>query len=115
MTVQIRKTYRDINPEMLFDEIQGLAQRHGIKIGETKVQTYPLPSGSTQTRIMMTVKTQGEQPQDEKECGDAQIISSPGGETKLLLDLNENIVIKENISSLQEDINFTLDSYEIKW
>ena len=86
MAVQIRKTYRDINPEMLFDEIQGLAQRHGIKIGETKVQTYPLPSGATQTRIMMTVKTQGKQPEDEKECGDAQIISAPGGETKLLLD-----------------------------
>ena len=100
---------------MLCDEIQGLAQRQGIKVGETEVQTYSLPSGDTQTRVMLPFKTQGEQPESEKECGSARIISAPGGETKLFLDLNENLLLEENVSSFQKDLDFLLDSYEIKW
>ena len=115
MTVQIRKTYRGINPEMLCDEIQGLAQKQGVRVGERKVQTYSLPSGATQTRVTLSFKTQGEQAEGEKECGGAHIVSAPGGETKLLLDLNENLLVKENISGIQEDLDFILDSYEIKW
>ena len=110
MAIQVKKTYRDINPEMLCDEIRGLLQKQGVVVVETETQTYGLPSGDTQTCITMVFKMQ-----DEKECGDAQIISSPGGETKLLIDLNDNLLLKENISRFQEDIDFVLDSYEIKW
>jgi len=110
MTIQIRKTYRDINPEMLCDEIRGLAQKQGVIAGETKLQTYPLPSGATQSRVTMVFQTE-----DQKECGRAHIIGSPEGETKMLLDLDEKLLVPEKISALQEDLDFILGSYEVKW
>ena len=115
MTIQIRKTYRGINPEMLCDEIRGLAQKQEIIVGEAKLQTYSLPSGSTQSRVTLAFKTQGEKPEDQKSCGDAHIIGTPAGETKMLLDLDENLLAQEKISALQEDLDFILGSYEIKW
>jgi len=109
--MQIRKTYRGINPEMLHNEIRDLVQKQGIIASEAKLQTYPLPSGATQSRVTLVFKTQAKQ----KECGSAHIIDSPGGETKMLLDLDENLLPKESISTLQENLDFILGSYELKW
>jgi len=111
MAMQIRKTYRGINPEMLHNEIRDLVQKQGIIASEAKLQTYPLPSGATQSRVTLVFKTQAKQ----KECGSAHIIGSPGGETKMLLDLDENLLPKESISTLQENLDFILGSYELKW
>ena len=111
MTMQIRKTYLGINPEMLHDEIRDLVQKQGIIASEAKLQTYPLPSGATQSRVTLVFKTQAKQ----EECGSAHIIGTPGGETKMLLDLDENLLPKENITTLQEDLDFILGSYEVKW
>ena len=111
MTMQIRKTYMGINPEMLHNEIRDLVQKQGIIASEAKLQTYPLPSGATQSRVTLVFKTQAKQ----KECGGAHIIGSPGGETKMLLDLDENLLPKESISTLQENLDFILGSYELKW
>lgn len=110
MTIQIRKTYRGINPEMLCDEIRSLAQKQGIIAGEAKLQTYPLLSGSTQSRVTMVFKTK-----DKKECGSTHIVGSPKGEIKMLLDIDEKLLPQEKTSSLQEDLDFILDSYEVKW
>lgn len=115
MTVQIRKTYRGINSEMLCDEIRSLAQKQGIIVGEAKLQTYPLPSGATQSRVTLAFKTEGEKPGDQKNCGDAHIIGSPAGETKILLDLDEKLLEQEKISALQKDLDFILGSYELEW
>jgi hypothetical protein len=100
-----------INPEMLHDEIRDLVQKQGIIASEAKLQTYPLPSGATQSRVTLVFKTQAKQ----KECGSAHIIGSPGGETKMLLDLDENLLPQETISTLQADLAFILGSYELKW
>lgn len=117
MTIQIRKTYRGVNSEMLRDEISELVQKEGITVGEANLQTYPLPSGLTQSRVTMVFKTQTGQEEEQKECGGAHIIGSPttAGETKLLLDLDENLLPKEKISSFQENLDFVLGSYELKW
>ena len=109
MAVQIKKTYQGINPEMLRDEVRDLVQKRGIMVEEAKVQTYGLPSGSTQSRVTMVFKTK------EEKCGNAHIIGSPGGETKLMVDLDERYISPESISALQEDLNFILGSYEVKW
>ena len=111
MTMQISKTYRGINPEMLHNEIRDLVQKQGIVASEAKLQTYALPSGATQSRVTLVFKTQAKQ----KECGSAHIIGSPGGETKMLLALDENLLPKESISTLQENLDFILGSYELKW
>jgi hypothetical protein len=109
--MQIRRTYLGINPEMLHDEIRDLVQKQGIIAGEAKLETYPLPSGATQSRVTLVFKTQAKQ----KECGSVHIIGSPGGETKMLLALDEKLLPKKSISTLQEDLDFILGSYELKW
>lgn len=109
MAVQIKKTYSGINPEMLRDEIGDMVQKRGIMVEEAKVQTYGLPSGATQSRVTMVFKAR------EEECGSAEIIELPGGETKLMVDLDEVLLSPESISALQEDLDFILGSYEVKW
>jgi len=115
MTVQIRKTYRGVNPEMLRDETRDLAQKEGLIVGEAKEQTYPLPSGSTQSRVTFMLGTQGEGSEEQKECGSVHIIGSPQGETKMMLDIDEKLCPQEIISALQENLDFILGSYELKW
>jgi hypothetical protein len=89
MTIQIKKTYRGLNPGMLCDEVQILLQKQGLLAIETESQTYGLPSGDTQSRTTLALKTQAEQEKDQKECGRAHILGSPLGETKMLLDIDD--------------------------
>lgn len=110
MTVRIRKTYRGINPEMLCDEIRGLLQKQGVIADDAKFQTYSVPSGQTQSRVTMVFKTE-----DQKECGSAHIVSSPKGEAKIILDIDGNLLPEERVSAIQEDLDFILGSYEVKW
>jgi hypothetical protein len=115
MTIQIKKTYRGLNPGMLCDEVQGLLQKQGIITVETESQTYGLPSGDTQSLTTLALKTQAEPEKDQKECGRAHILGSPLGETKMLLDLDETLLPQEKLSAFQNDLDFILGSYEIKW
>ena len=115
MTIQIKKTYRGANPEMVRDEVRDLAQKQGLIMGEAKQQTYPLPSGLTQSRVTLVFKTRAEQQKGQKECGNATIIGSPAGEAKMILDIDEKLFPQERISALQESLDFILGSYELKW
>lgn len=115
MAVQIRKTYRGIHFEMLRDEVRDLIQRQGIVVGEAELQTYPLPSGSTQSRVVLAFKTQAEREEDRKSCGGAHIIESPEGETRMIIEIDENLFPKEEISVFQQELDFVLGSYELKW
>jgi len=109
MTIEIKKTYSGINPEMLRDEVRDLVQKQGLIVSEAKVQTYALLSGATQARVTMAFKVK------EEECGSAHIIGSPEGETKMMVDLDERLLSPESILALQEDLDFILGSYEVKW
>lgn len=115
MTLQIKKTYRNLSPGMLGDEVRGLLQKQGIIVVETESQTYGLPSGNTQSRTTLALKTPAEQEKDQKECGSVHILGSPQGETKMLLDVEETLFPKEKFSAFQEDLDFILGSYELKW
>jgi hypothetical protein len=115
MAIQIKKTYRGLNPEMLCDEVRDLLQKQGIVVVETESQTYGLPSGATQSRTTLALKTPAKQEKDQKECGSVRIIGSPQDEAKMLLDADETLLPQEKISAFQEDLDFTLGSYEIKW
>jgi len=44
--MQIRKTYNEINPELLLDELKDFVQKQEVVLGETKSETYSLPSDS---------------------------------------------------------------------
>ena len=109
--MQIRKTYRDLKPELLYDEIRDFILKQGVTIGEAKMETYSLPSDSSLfiSRGTLTFNIQG-----GKECLRAHIVGSARGETKLMLDINDELFPQEKVSALQEDLDFVFDSYEVK-
>ena len=115
MTAQIKKTYRGLSPAMLCDEVERLLQKQGIVVVETESQTYGLPSGDTQSRTTLALKTRAEQEKNQKDCGRAYILGSPQGETKMVLDVDETLFPQEKISAFEGDLDFILGSYEIKW
>lgn len=113
--MQIRKTYRDINPELLYDEMRDFILKQGATIGATKLETYALPGGSSHVvRGTLTFKIQGESGKAEKECLRAHIVGSAKDETKIMLDIDENLFPQEKVSALQEDLDFIFGSYEVK-
>ncbi|MHC1578983.1 MAG: hypothetical protein ACXQTH_04530 [Dehalococcoidia bacterium] len=115
MAIQIKKTYRGLNPGMLCDEIRGLLQKQGIVVVATESQTYGLPSGDTQSRTTLSLKTEAEEEKERKECGRAHLLGSPQGEAKMLLDIDESLFPQEKLSAFQADLDFIFGSYESKW
>ena len=114
--MQIRKTYKEVNPELLHDEIRDFILKQGTVIDEAKLETYSLASDSSSfiSRGTLTFKIQGESGQAENECLRAHIVGSAKGETKLMLDINEELFPQEKVSALQEDLDFIFGSYEVK-
>jgi hypothetical protein len=113
--MQIRKTYKEVNPELLYDEVRDFVQKQGVIIDEAKLETYSLPSDSSSfiSRGTLTFKIHGELGKDEKECLRAHIVGSAKGETKVMLDINEELFSKEKVSALKEDLDFVFGSYEV--
>ena len=114
--MQIRKTYQGVNPELLYDEVRDFVQKHGAIIDEAKLETYSLPSNSSSfiSRGTLTFKVQAEPGKVEKECLRAHLVGSAKGETKLVLDIDEELFPREKVSALQNDLDFIFGSYEIK-
>ena len=114
--MQIRKTYKEISPELLYDEIRDFVLKQGAIMGEAKLETYSLPSDSSSfiSRGTLTFKLQSEPDKAEKECLRAHIVGSAKGETKVMLDINEALFPQQKISALQDDLDFIFGSYEVK-
>ena len=114
--IQIRKTYSDLKPDLLYDEVRDFVIKQGVIVGEAKLETYSLPSDSSAfiSRGTLTFNIQGEHGEVEKECLRAHIVGSARGETKLMLDINEELFPQEKVSTLQEDLDFIFGSYEVK-
>jgi hypothetical protein len=108
--MQIRKTYKNINPTILYDEIKEFVLKQGIKLDQDKLETYSMPSDSSNFiyRGTLTFKAQG------KEGLRAHIIGTDKGETKLMIDSVDELFPRENIAALEDDLNFMLGSYEPK-
>ena len=106
--MQIRKTYKDINPTILYDEIREFVQKQGVTLDQDKLETYSLPSDSSTfiDRGTLTFRIQG------KEGLRVHIIGSDRGETKLMLDSNDELFPQEKVAALEDDLNFMLSSYE---
>ena len=114
--MQIRKTYKDLKPELLYDEVRDFILKQGTVIGEAKLETYPLPSDSSSfiSRGTLAFKITDEPGEAEKECIRAHIVGSARGETKLILDIDEKLFSQQKTAALQEDLNFIFASYEVK-
>jgi hypothetical protein len=113
--MQIRKTYKEVNPELLNAEIKDFILRQGVSPGENKMETYTLPdeSASFGTRATLTFNTKG-QGKEEKECLRVHIVGRAKGETKLMIDVDEKLFPAEKLAAFQTDLDFIFGSYEVK-
>jgi len=114
--MQIKKTYKEVNPELLYHEIRDFTQKQGAIIGEAKMETYSLPTDSSSfiSRGTLIFNIQDKSGTTEKECLRAHIVGSPKGETKLMLDIDEKLFPQQKASALQDDLDFIFGSYEVK-
>jgi len=114
--MQIRKTYSNVKPELLYDEIRDLVLKQGVIIDAAKLETYALPTDSSSfiSRGTLTFRFQGELGKTEKECLRAHIVGSAKGETKVMFDIDEKLFPGEKVSALQDDLDFVFGSYEVK-
>ena len=114
--MQIRKTYQNVKPELLYDEVRDFVLKQGVVIGEAKFEAYSLPSDSSSfiSRGTLTFKTQGGSGKGGEECLRAHIVGSAMGETKLMLDIDEKLFPQGKVSALQNDLSFIFGSSEIK-
>ena len=114
--MQIRKTYKEVNPELLYNELKDFTLKQGVSIDEAKLETYALPSDTSSfiSRGTLTFKIQSESGKAEKECLRAHIVGSVKTETKVMLDIDEKLFPADKVSALQEDLDFIFGSYEIK-
>ena len=112
--MQIRKTYRDVNPELLYAEVRDFVLKQGTIIGESKLETYLLPDNSSAfiSRGSLTFRVQVGQDKAEKECLRAHIVGTVKGETKMMLDINDELFSQEKVAALQDDLSFIFRSYE---
>jgi hypothetical protein len=110
--MQIKKTYTEVSPELLYAEIRDFTLKQGATLGENKLETYTLPdeSASFGTRATLTFN-KGE---TGKECLRAHIVGMARGETKLMIDVDEKLFSPEKLAAFQADLDFVFASYEVK-
>ena len=114
--MQIKKTYKEVNPELLYHEVRDFTLKQGVSIDEAKLETYSLSSDSSSfiSRGTLTFKIQDESGKAEKECLRAHVVGSAKGETKLMLDIDEKLFSPQKLAALQDDLDFIFSSYEVK-
>ena len=114
--MQIKKTYQEINPELLYQEIRDFTQKQGVIIGDAKLETYSMPSDSSSfiSRGTLTFKVQDKSGGAGQDCVRAHIVGSARGETKLILDIDEKLFPEPKVAALQDDLDFIFSSYEVK-
>ncbi len=114
--MQIKKTYKEVNPELLYHEIRDFTLKQGAIIGNAKMETYSSASDSSSftSRGTLTFKIQDKSGKTEKECLSAHIVGSAKGETKLMLDIDEKLFPQQKLAALQDDLDFIFGSYEVK-
>ena len=109
--MQIKKTYDNLQPELLYYELKDFFLQQGMVLGTNKLETFSTQADSTATIFQgtLTFKTASE---PVKECVRAHMQGATKGQTKLVLDLDEEVVDEKQISALKEDIDFFFGTYE---
>jgi len=114
--IQIKRTYQEVNPDLLYHEVKDFTRKQGTALSEAKLETYSSPSDSSSfiSRGTLTFSIQQGKDKAEKECVRAHIVGSARGETKMMLDIDEKLFPEEKSKALQEDLDFVFGSYEVK-
>lgn len=114
--MQIRKTYREVNPHLLYHEVRDFILKQGAIISDAKLETYSSPDDSSTfiSRGTLTFKIQDKSGKAERDCLSVHIVGSARDETKLMLDIDEKLFTRQKLSALQDDLDFIFGSYEVK-
>jgi hypothetical protein len=109
--MQIRKTYKEINPTLLYDEVKEFVLRQGLSLDQSKLETYSNPADSSTFlyRGTLTFKGQGGQ-----EALRAHLVGHDRTETKLLLDSVDSLFAPEKVKALEADLDFTLGAFGVQ-
>ena len=113
--MQIRKTYMEVNPELLYAEIRDFTLKQGVSLAENTLETFTLPeqSASFVSRGTLIFKVKNEAGKTGKECLRVHIVGSGRGETKLMFDVDEKLFPKAKLTALQGDIDFIFGEHEV--
>lgn len=107
--MEIKKIYKDINPELLFDEVRDYVQKQGTQLKDSKMQTYSTPTGTVHiSRGTLIFSMQ------DKECLRAHIVGSAVGETRMVIDIDEAVFSNDRLAALERDLAFIFGPYEVK-
>ena len=114
--MQIRKTYQEVNPELLYAEIRDFVLKQGVVIGEAKMETYLSPGDSSSFISLGTItfKVPGKSGEEGKECLRAHVVGSAKTGTKVMLDIDDKLFSQAKVAALQDDLDFIFSSYEVK-
>jgi hypothetical protein len=112
--MQIRKTYKQVNPELLYAEIKDFALKQGVTLDEAKMETYALPADTSSFVSRGTLSFSAAAEGKTKKCLRAHVVGSAKTETKLMLDIDETIFTAEKAAGLQADLDFIFSAYEVK-
>jgi len=113
--MQIRKTHRNIKPDLLYNEVRDFILKQGVTIGESRIETSSLPTDSSSfvSRGTLTFRAPVKSGNTGEECIRVHILGSAKTETKMMLDINEQLFPQEKVAALQADLEFILGSHEV--
>ena len=112
LSMQIKKTYQGVGPDLLHNEIKDLVLKQDTVLGENKLETYSVPNDSSSyiARGILTFKVGA----TTGEAVRVHIIGSTKSTTKVLLDVDEKLFPGEKVTALQSDLDFVFGTYEVK-
>jgi hypothetical protein len=112
--MQIKKTYSEVSPELLYAELRDFTLKQGVALGESKLETFTLPDESASFGTRATLTFNIGEGKSGKECLRAHIVGIARGETKLMIDADEKLFTKNKLAALQADLDFIFGEYEVR-
>ncbi len=114
--MQIRKTYKSVNPELLFSEIKDFTLKQGAVVNDSKMETFSSPNDSSSfiSRGTLTFSVPNKTGKGNNSGLSVHIVGSAKDETKLIMDVDEKLFPKDKLAALQDDLDFIFSSYEVK-
>ncbi len=115
VAMQVRKTYKAVNPELLYAEIRDFVLKQGaVAVDEAKMETYTLPGDTSSfvSRGTLTFRVLDKSGGRGQECLRAHVVGSIRTETKVILDIDEKLFSRDKVDALQADLDFIFSPNE---
>ena len=114
--MQIRKTYREVSTQLLYDGIQDFFLKQGLALGESKLKTYSTPGNSSAFVYsgMQSFKSGAKAGTEGKEVVIVHIVGADQTETKVMFDIDDGLFPKEKVAAFTDDLEFIFGTYEVK-